>query len=354
MSAVRVLSDHHHSSLWESLELLFTDRLGFELYRPRGAEWWEQGMWQFDRQMPHFEAVARQYMGEWSTDVDCGDHWERTDSMYPHRVHKMLTLEQARDLRPDIVMATISENEPGFHAFAREIGAKFGIQLGNQGSINHYHLADFSLISTTRDSYPWTPYVVYRQEFDLEHYRFEYPPSERDYIGSWVQALPAIEEDYGRFLALAHDLPELRFRYHGHVGPVDDFWGGNVTTSEELARQMRSAGVGLHFKRWSDGYGHVAHNLAAVGKPLVATASYYADKLFGPLLVEGVTSFDVQTHTHQETVDFIRRLTVDDELHERMSRAMATRFREIVNFDVEAEQIRSMLENVLSDRKVAA
>lgn len=352
---VSVLVDHHHGSLWESLEMLFTDRFGWDLYRPRGPEWWGPGApWQFDNQMPHYEGVAQQYMGEWDTDVDAGDHWERRDWMYPHRVHKMLTMEQARDLRPDIVIATIAENEPGFHDFARSIGAKFGIQLGNQGSINHYHLTDFSLISTTRDSYPWTPYVVYRQEFSLEDYRFEYPPTERDYVGTWVQALPTDPLEYNRFLSVAAALPEVRMRYHGHVGPVDDFWGGNVTTSEELARQMRSARVAWHCKTWSDGYGHVLHNLAAVGKPLVGTASYYADKLGGPLWVEGETSFDVQRHTKDETVAFIRRLLVDDELHERMSRAMAARFREIVDFDAEAEQIRLMLDNVLSDRKVAA
>lgn len=351
---IRVLADHHHASLWESLCMLFEDRMGWELYRPRGDEWWKQPIWQFDKQMPHFEAVARQYMDGWTTDVDCGDHWERRDAMYPERVHKMLTMEQARDMRPDIVIATIAENEEGFHGFAREIGAKFGIQLGNQGSFNRYDLADFSLISTTRDRYPWTPYVVYRQEFNLDDYCFEYPPSERDYVGSWVQALPADAGEYGRFLAVANALPDLRMRYHGHVGPVDDFWGGNVTTSVELAAQMRGAGVGWHCKTWSDGYGHVIHNLFAVGKPIVGTVSYYKDKLAADLFVEGETSFDVQTHSQAETIDFIRRLTIDDELHERMSRASAARFREIVDFDAEAEAIRAMMDNVLSDARVAA
>ncbi len=352
---IRVLVDHHHASLWESLEMLFTDRLGWELYRPRGSEWWGPGApWQFDQQMPHYEAVARQYMAGWDSDVDAGDHWERRDAMYPHRVHKMVTMDQARDLRPDIVIASIAENEQGFADFARSIGAKFGLQLGNQGSLNRYDLADFSLISTTRDHYPWTPYVVYRQEFDLGEYRFEYPPSERDYVGTWVQALPTDPTEYDRFLATAAAIPEARMRYHGHVGPVDDFWGGNVTTNAELAALMRSAGVGWHCKTWSDGYGHVIHNLFAVGKPVIGTATYYADKLAGELFVEGVTSFDVQRHSHDETVAFIQRLMVDDDLHQRMSEASAARFREVVDFDAEFEQIRVMLDGVLSDRRVPA
>lgn len=341
---MKVLADFHHASLWESLCMLFEDRFGWELYRPYGMEFWTAGIWNYERHMPHGEGVARQYLQPWGGDADCGDHFERREAMYPERVHKFLTMEQARDLRPDIIIATLTENEQGWHDFARSIGARFGIQVGNQGTANRYDLIDFALFSTSRELYPWVPYVTYRQEFSLIDYCFEYPPTERDYVGTWVQALPEDRVEYDRFLRLARDLPDLRLRYHGHVGPVDDYWGGNVVTSVELARQMRSARVGLHLKTWSDGYGHVLHNLAAVGKPLVGTGSFYADKLGGPLWIEGVTSFDVQQHSHLEAVEFIRRLANDDELHERMSRAMAARFREIVSFDEEAAKIRAMLD----------
>lgn len=349
---MKVLADFHHQSLFESLAMLFEDRFGWQLYRPYGMEWYDNGIWQFERAW-HGDAVARQYLQAWPDDVDAGDHFERRDTMYP-RVHKLLTVEQARDLRPDIVLATLTENEIGWCGFAREIGSKYGIQVGNQDADNQYGLIDFAMFSTTRHAYPWKPYVTYRQEFSLADYRFEYPPTEPDMVATWVQALPDDRTEYERFLALARALPELRLRYHGHVGPVDEFWGGNVTTSLELAAQMRAARVGLHCKKWSDGYGHVLHNLCAVGKPLVGTGTYYADKLGGPLWLEGVTSFDVQQHSHDETVAFIRRLVADDELHERMSRAMAARFREIVDFDAEAAQIRAMFDNVLSDRAVAA
>jgi hypothetical protein len=350
-----VLCDRHHHSLYESLRMLFEDRFGWQLYHIYDMEWWDEKVWNWERHMPHGEPVARQYLEPWPTDRDCGDHWERDDPAYPGRVMKMLTMAQARDMKPDIVLATLTENETGLHGFAKEIGAKFGIQVGNQGTENRYDLLDFALFSTTRFAYPWVPYVTYRQEFDLNDFRFEYPPSDPTFVGTWVQAMPTGDMPaYEFFMTLARALPDLKFRYHGHVGPVDDFWGGNVVTTKEVADQMRSARVGLHLKTWSDGYGHVLHNIAAVGRPLVGTGSYYHDKLGAPLWVEGVTSWDVQIHTTAETVDFIRRLTVDDELHERMSRAMAARFRELVNFDAEAEQIREMFDKVLSDRRVPA
>ncbi len=117
---------------------------------------------------------------------------------------------------------------------------------------------------------------------------------------------------------------------------------------------MRAARIGLHFKRWSDGYGHVIHNLFAVGKPVVATASYYKGKLAEPLFVDGVTSFDVQTRTNQEVTDIVRRLAFDDDFHRQISENSAARFKEIVDFDAEAQEIRAMLENVLSDTRVPA
>jgi hypothetical protein len=351
---VRVLADYHHHALWESMRMLFEDRFGWELYRMTGMDWWDQGMWAWEKHMPWGEPVAHQNLDAWGDDRDMGDWSERDDIAYPGRTFKMLTVEQARAANIDIVLSTLTENEDGTAAFAREIGAKFGIQVGNQGTNNRYHLIDFALFSTTREHLPWVPYVFYRQEFSLEDFRFEYPPSDPTFCGTWVQALNADTAEFERFLSLAAAMPDLKFRYHGHVGPVDDHWGGNVVTTAEVAEQMRSARVGIHFKRWSDGYGHVLHNLFAVGKPVVATASYYKDKLGGPLFVDGVTSFDVQTRSKDEVVAIIRRLVEDDEYHEKISRAAAARFHEIVNFDAEAEQIRAMLDGVLSDARVAA
>lgn len=46
---MRVLADYHHHDLFESLAILFEDRLGWELYRPIGMEWFDEGYWNFER-----------------------------------------------------------------------------------------------------------------------------------------------------------------------------------------------------------------------------------------------------------------------------------------------------------------
>lgn len=350
----RVLTEMHHGDLYESLAMLFEDRFGWQLYRPTGMEFWDEGLWNYERHMDHGEAIARQYLEPWPSDRDMGDHFERDDESHPGRIHKLVSLEQVRSQRFDIVLATLAENEEGLHGLARSIGAKFGIQLGNEGTLNRYDLADFCMFSTTREHEPWVPFVYYHQEFSLADFRYEYPPTENDLVATWVQCLPSTGEDWDRFVRLAEMTPELRWRHHGHCNQDSGYWASNVKTSSEVAAQMRAARIGLHFKKWSDGYGHVIHNLFAVGKPIVATATYYAGKLAGPLFVDGVTSFDVQTRSDVEVTEIIRRLATDDDFHQRISENAAARFGEVVDFDADAEAVRAMLDNVLSDQRVPA
>jgi len=349
---MKVLCDFHHSDLWESLEMLFTDRFGWDLFRPIGMEWFDEEIWNFERNRtwePEWKGdeVAKQYLTPYSTDRQLADWSERDDDTHPGRVYKMVTLAQARALGLDVVIATLADNEAGLCGLARDVGAKFGIQTGNEGSNNRYDLADFALFSTGREFYPPFPYVTYRQEFSLADFRYEYPPTEPDTIATWVQCLPSGDEDWERFKELAVAVPEMHFYHHGHCNQDSGYWRSNVKTTREVAAQMRAARIGIHFKRWSDGYGHVIHNLFAVGKPIIATAYYYRDKLAASLFLDGVNSWDVQTHSKDEIVAVIRRLHTDDDFHQRASEASRDRFYEIVNFDAEADAIREMFTRVL-------
>ena len=357
---MKVLADFHHADLYESLALLFEDRFGWELYRPVGMEWVTEGIWRheyrdwFDGDVKVRDAIdiPRQYLQAWADDHDCGDWWERDDPTHPGRVFRMLTMAQARDLRPDIVLSTLVENEPGWFEFARQIGAHYGVQMGNQWANVQWSAAEFGLCSTTLPFEPWKPHVYYHQEFDTA--QFAPVPSTTDIVASWVQALTDDTVEYGRFRLLASMAPDLHLGYYGHSPNRDEYWLGNNLTTAQVGQTMQAARAALHLKTWSDGYGHVIHNLFCAGKPVIATASYYADKLAGPLFIEGETSFDVQTKTADEVVAIIRRLVNDDEYHARISENAAKRFREVVNFDVDAEAIRTMLDGVLSDRAVAA
>ncbi len=356
---MKVLLDFHHHDLWESMELL-AERLGWELYRPIGMDWFDQDYWVHEKKW-HGDGVARQYLEPWGSDIpirvgEQPPYFHRTirhDLSHPARFYKLVTLEQARDLRPDIVISSLAHNHEGFHRFATEVGATFGLQLGNVrfGHIDmaedRWDLAAFGLVSGIMPITPPKPHVVYHQEFALRPYT---PPPRHDpfRVASFVQCYPE-SPTYSALTELAPMAPELDWRVYGAYGgaPLDEYAAGNIGVCSQVGDAMADSDVAWHAKAWSDGFGHVIHNWFAIGRPVFGIQSYYANQLAGPLWVDGVTSIDIEHRTREEVVRELRRLRDDPDHHLRMSEAAFARFREVVDFDAEAEQIKALMAQVL-------
>jgi hypothetical protein len=357
---VRVLCDAIHADLWESLRILFEDRFGWELWRPIGMEWYESGLWRFERDRLG-DVVAKQFLEPWDTDralmltaVTMEDYVAggaslRADTTHPPRDIKLVTYEAAQDVKWDIVLSTLAENDPGLAGFAERNGAHFGVQVGNQGALVAWPLAEFAMLSVTTPGFtPWRPHVYYRQEFDLGLFHADGGAlADPDWVMTRVQCAQNTPE-HATFRELAARTPDLRWTYHGHCGERDEHFGGDAPTTAQVADEMHRARIAWHAKRWSDGYGHVIHNWAAIGRPMLVTATYYADKLAAPLFVEGETSFNLEAHSTDELEAIIRRLVTDEDHYRRICENAARRFREVVDFDAEAASIKAMLEAVLS------
>ena len=357
-----LLADYHHHDLWESLELLCA-RLGWKLVRPIGMEWYDAEYWNFERAW-HGDAVAKQYLTRWGSDeVDIESGLHRRYDPSHDRWQNLVTLAEARDLRPDIVMASVAHNHEGLHRFAREVGAKFGLHLGNvrfsdiDMAEDRWDLADFGIVTSILPITPPKPHVVVHQEFSLEDFRHEAPPNEEPLkIASFVNCFPETRT-YPQFVEVARMRPQYDWRVYGSYGGVaeDEFACGNVQPCRAVGDAMRDSDVAWHTKVWSDGFGHVIHNWFAVGRPVVGFAGYYQGdprynllpQLAGPLWVEGETSFNLDGLSHDEVAGVIDRLYNDTDLRLRMGENAARRFREIVNFDEEEQAIRRMFEAVL-------
>jgi hypothetical protein len=353
---MRVLADLHHADLAESLALTLEDRFGWELYFPIGMAWFDKWYWSFERAF-HGDAVAKQYLvGVWPDAVNRGDHWEVTETVHPGRVRKGVELEQALSQEWDLVICTLTHNETGFAKLAKEVGAHYGIQVGNVGQVQNveregagWDVTEFALLSTTTDGLTIPkPHVIYRQEFSLADFRYEWPPAERKSVASFIQCFPENGPFYEDFLTFAHDYPEFDWKVYGAYGgaPVDEYACGNLGSTPQVAERMRATRTAWHAKWWSDGFGHVVHNLSAVGRPKVGPLGYYADKLAGPLHVDGVTSWDTGHRTNAEVVDILRRLRDDDDFHRQTCEAVRARFDEVVDFDQDAANIKALLESV--------
>lgn len=316
---MRVLIDVHHSDLTESLHMLFVDRFGWEVVIPVGMEWWDAGYWNFGRSAWGDDRLARQYLTRHTVEFDNG---------HPNREHLVATLDEARDMEWDFVMASVPDNYPGYARFAREHGAKFLIQCGNTNQWIDWSLDPIVLNSSEMPLLGKG--IVYHQEFDLDTFHYSAPTSQ--IIGSFVNCMDSI--GCWPFLVAAKDLmPDRTFRIHGIDG-ID----GNVKPTSDVATLMRSYGWGWHDKEHGDGFGHVIHNWAAIGRPLIGHARHYAGKMAGPLWEDGVTCIDLDQHGVGELPGLLDRLD-----NVEMGHAIRGRFDELVDYNEEAEQIRALL-----------
>lgn len=354
----RMLADFHHHALGESLALLFTDRYHVDLFYPMGMEWFDEGYWQFERQF-HGDRVARQYLeGIWSdAEVTYGIGY-LVDKRHPNRAIYGVTLAAAKQMNWDFVLSSLPHNDDGFHRFATEKRARFGIQVGNVMQDSRYDLASFVLASSTLPGhttqaswgkvieYQGKPTVIYHQEFDTRSiFTASIPTQPSREVASWVNCFPETSP-YRAFLDFARRTKDdFDWRVYGSYGSAadDELKAGDISWVPDIAAAMRQARIGFHMKSWSDGYGHVIHNWSAIGRPIIWVSGYYRDKLAEPLWVEGVNAWDIASHSEAEIVDIMRRLRDDDDFWLRASEESALRFREVVDFDEEARVIGAML-----------
>lgn len=350
-----LLADYHHHDLWESLELL-CERLGWTLYRPIGLDWYADEFWNFERAW-HGDAVARQYLTPWGSDeVDAITGLSRRYDHSHGRWQNLLTLEAARILKPDVVMASVAHNHEGLWRFAREVGAKFGLHLGNvrfspiDMKEDRWDLADFGIVTTLLPQPIDVPHVVVHQEFSLDDFRHEPPPEDGVFtVSSFVNCFAENTRGYAQFRETAELRPEYDWKVYGSYGSVaeDEYAAGNLGRCAAVGDAMRASDVAWHTKKWSDGFGHVIHDWFAVGRPVIGYEWYYRSQLAGPLWQEGVTSFDLTDKTPAEAVAILDRLYHDPDLRLRMGENAAARFREVVDFDEEEQAVRRMFEAVL-------
>jgi len=354
----RMLADFHHHALGESLALLFTDRYNVDLFYPMGMEWFDEGYWQFEKQF-HGDRVARQYLeGIWAdADVIDGIGF-LVDKRHPKRGIYGVTLEAAKRLNWDLVLSSLPHNDEGLHRFATEKLARFGIQVGNVMQDSRYDLATFVLASSTLPGhttqaswgkvieYQGKPTVIYHQEFDTKGIFYPTVGIERSReVASWVNCFPETSP-YPAFLDFARRTREdFDWKVYGSYGSAadDELKAGDISWVPDIAKRMKEARIGFHMKSWSDGYGHVIHNWAAIGRPIVWVSGYYRDKLAAPLWVEGVNAWDIGSHSEEEIVEIMRRLRDDDDFWLRACEESVFRFREVVDFDEEAAAIGRML-----------
>ena len=208
------------------------------------------------------------------------------------------------------------------------MGARFIVQVGNTGQFVNW--ARDPLVLSSSEMPILGRGVVYHQEIDPIEYR---PPHFRGTAASFVNCMPQMGRCWD-LLQEAQGLGQPIYVY-GINGP-----DGIIKPYSALVDLMAAVDWGWHDKAQGDGFGHVIHTWAAVGRPLVGHASHYKGKLGEHFWKDGVTCIDLDQHSVAEAVEMIRKMCRCR--HEDMCRAIRAEFDEI-DYEGEAEAIRAFL-----------
>lgn len=336
---MRVLADYHHGNLYYSLHLLFEKRLGYELIRPIGHDWFDQGYFKIAEPYGNAEDTIGQYLSindrEWDSHKNLNGNYKLKDDIYhiqdPENgfQHNAVTFERFKQMKFDYIVATHPLHTNWEELLKYQPEAKFIQQVGNENQTSNAT----NILCSTADFKPegHQNIIRYHQEFDVEPYE---PPTNHNKITSFVVTLPE-PEIYEQYKSA---LPEFEFKAHG-VGSPDGTVSGNT-----IPQLMKENAFGYHIKPL-DGFGHVIHKWAFSGRPLIVRASYYKGKIAEPLLIDGVTCIDLDSHTFEENIRLIRQVS-EPERHNQMCEAMYKRAKEVCNFDKEASEIKGWLQTL--------
>lgn len=345
---VRVLTDFHHTSLLRSLVLLFEDRLGMQLYRPIGMEWFEEGFWAINDQAD----TARQFLALESQPVDNTPRlnqpsWSRADGTYDildpgaKTSHAACTLAFFKENRFDFVIASIPAHVPLFKELIAKYQphAKLIVQMGNNWDLQQYQ--DENVLASIAPQLGYPNAMFYHQEFDLQVFRDTPVPAARK-VYSFVNVIRNTGIGWNDYSELKRLMERLGWEFRSYGGQCPD---GNMNGAEETASKMREAAFIFHVKPGGDGFGHVIHNAYAVGRPLITRPSHYKGQLAEQLLVPG-TFIDLDRYGRGEVKNILTRLMFDPDSLVQMGKRAAQRFDEVINYENEAKEISAWLANL--------
>lgn len=293
---------------------LLGKRLGWTIYTPTGHDWWDEGIWNFGRGTYPDDRLAQQYL--------LAPH--EPDNEFPDWPIHFVTLADARQMDWAFVVATLQDNQHGFAQFARETGAQYVYQVGNTGQGIDWSLDPMVLSSSEMPILGRG--IVYHQEMDP--IAFARPYGIR-VAKSFVNCMPQMGPCWD--LLQRATIPVGVYGIDAEV----------IKPNWMLVGLMEDADWGWHDKGQGDGFGHVIHSWAAVGRPLIGHASHYLGKMPEYFWRDGETCIDLDHHSVEEACELVREIT--PQRHAEMCRAIRDVFDANTDYEGDAERIADFL-----------
>lgn len=260
---MKILADLHHEDLFRSFQLL-GNRLGAEVYRPAGMDWFNQGIWR----IAESKQVASQFLGE---------------GAYPN--FPGVTLAEAMETNwACMIVSHIHHVRPWEIFFGKtRPGVPQVFQVGNNWSNAVPQLRNVKyVLNSAVTGWPQAKaHVRYHPEFQK-------PPHAQVNPKSLLSMMHCPRPEANEFWdKLKEALPDWAFKQHGAGSEL------GAVPQDQVAQTIAGCGFLYHYKPGGDGYGFNLHQAWASGKPVLMPYDDYIDKYASLMMVDRMTSYDL-------------------------------------------------------------
>lgn len=351
---MNIFADFHHDALYNSLLMLFEDRLGCNLYRAIGRAWYDNGYWNLGQ-----GGTIGQYL-----DIHIQKDFDRLyrdkDPLYTHlnaniedekdglysvnyayydtpKPHKCVTLDKFTRMKFDIVLSSIPQHLEPFNSLVNKYQkqAKHIFQVGNNGwSPRNIH--NIMSSAKTLDLSQYSNSIFYHQEFDIDIFKYYDCPNPRR-VSNLMHYMD--DENKTQFLSLESKLGWDNKMY----GSLNR--DGIITWPlSNLINIIKDSGFIWHYKTVGDGYGYNLHYALACGKPIITRKSFFRGMTIEPLLQHGVTCVDLDVCSLDDATGILNSMAND---YSNISKNVCNIFKEHVDFDREFINIKRFINNLI-------
>ena len=331
---MKILADLHHGQLYDAHTLLFVKRLGHELYRPMGWDWWDKKYYWFWAN----DDTKQQYLGGQSVQAKIVDEGATVLDLPYNSIHKGITMEHFLDSDFDIILSSTPEQFFGFTRFIKDfkLKHKFIFQMGNQWDDYPKHARNI-MNSTTEPVAKNINCVQYYPEFELDMFRRNIEPKVPT-VGCFLHHNQAHAREL--LFEVEKLLPDWKFYEYGannRNGPLDD-------TATAMSNAMLNCDFVWHVKSTGDGYGFIVHEAISAGRPVLVSRNRYKGLTAEKMFEDGKTCINVDGKSAKQIALDLKSMYKNMAYHRECCK---DKFNSIVDFSVEGENVKKFLETLV-------
>lgn len=343
---MNIFTDLHHGDLYYALYLLFEKRLGFKLYRPIGLDWFYEGYWKIAEPYNNAIDTVSQYLDEthipWHTSEDNFKNYTEDGVYYIYEEYhkyfqRAISLEKFKSMKFDLIVPSFSMHDYTFEKLANEYmkSAKLISHMGNVAQTTHLknviHAVPYNNVESKNSIYM-------HQEIDTNIYKSTIPNNNTQNITSVVNLAPYLDI-YNEYKDILYD---CIMKYYG-IGSPD----GRLHGTLNVAKKMQESNLGWSCKPLG-GLGHSNMGWFYSKRAVITNMSQHT--IYGGNALDyfepNVTCIDIESGTINENCKKIKKW-LEPENNIKYCENAKRRFHDIINYDVEEENFKTFLSNIL-------